>query len=202
MGLDQREQNENQQPIMARYFWPMVLTGVAVILGILGDTGREWFSFDRAAIASGEVWRLLSGHVVHLGVSHLLLNLAGLLLVWYLVGAVFSRSQWLVILAADIVVVNLGLWYLQPQLVWYVGLSGILHGLLAAGIVGSLRTRRIDVIVLGVAVLGKLLYEQLLGPLPGSEESTGGAVIVAAHLYGAIGGAIGAASIIYTSRPQ
>jgi rhomboid family GlyGly-CTERM serine protease len=168
----------------------------------MGDAGREWFSLDRPAIASGEVWRLVTGHVVHLGLSHLILNIAGLLLIWYLIGAVFSRSQWLIILVVDFVVVDIGLWFLEPQLVWYVGLSGILHGLLAAGVVGSIRTRRLDVIVLGIALLGKLIYEHVIGPLPGSEESTGGAVIVAAHLYGAIGGAIGASWIIYTSRPQ
>jgi rhomboid family GlyGly-CTERM serine protease len=187
---------------MAWFFWPVLLASAAVVLAMLGDTGRDWFSFDRPAIASGEAWRLLTGHLVHLGFSHLALNLAGLLLVWYLVGAVFSRSQWLIILLVDFVVVNLGLWILEPQLVWYVGLSGVLHGVLAAGIIASIRTLRVDVLVLGIALLGKLVYEQLLGPLPGSEESTGGAVIVAAHLYGAIGGAIGAAGIIYTSRPK
>ena len=96
--------------------------------------------------------------------------------------------------------VDLGLWFLEPQLFWYVGLSGLLHGLLVAGIAGSLSARRIDVLVLGIAVLGKLTYEQLVGPLPGSEESTGGTVIVAAHLYGAIGGAIGAAWIMIRVR--
>jgi len=202
MGLHQGEQNDPQQRVTARYFWPVLLTAVAASFAIMGETGRDWFSFDRPAIASGEMWRLLTGHLVHLGASHLALNLAGLLLVWYLIGDVFNRSQWLVIVVADFVVVNLGLWFLQPQLVWYVGLSGILHGLLAAGVVGSIRTRRLDVIVLGIALLGKLIYEQVIGPLPGSEESSGGAVIVAAHLYGAIGGAIGACWIIYTSRPQ
>jgi rhomboid family GlyGly-CTERM serine protease len=202
MGLHQGEQNDLQQRVTARFFWPVLLTGVAAGLALFGDTGRDWFSFDRSAIAAGEVWRLLSGHLVHLGVSHLALNLAGLLLVWYLVGAAFSRMQWLIVLVADFVVVNLGLWFLQPQLAWYVGLSGILHGLLAAGILGNLNTRRVDVLILGVALVAKLIYEQLVGPLPGSEESTGGAVIVAAHFYGAIGGAIGAGWIIYTSRPQ
>jgi len=202
MGLHQREQKDRQQPGIAQYFWPVLLASVAIGFAILADTGRDWFSFDRPAIAAGELWRLITGHVVHLGFSHLLLNLAGLLLIWYLIGAAFSQKQWLVVLAADFVGVNLGLWFLEPQLVWYVGLSGILHGLLAAGIVGCISRRRIDVIVLSIALTGKLIYEQVAGPLPGSEESTGGAVIVAAHLYGAIGGAIGAAWIVYNSRPQ
>jgi len=204
MGLHQRELKDPQPRVIDRFFWPLLLSGGAAAFAILGDAGRLWFSFDRAAIASGELWRLLSGHVVHLGLSHLLLNLAGLFLIWYLIGAVFSRSQWLKILVTGFLVIDLGLWFLEPQLVWYVGLSGILHGLLAAGIMGGIRSRarRLDVLVLGVALLGKLAYEQFVGPLPGSEASTGGAVIVAAHLYGAAGGAIGATWILYNSRPQ
>ena len=202
MGLHQREQNNRQSRVMAQYFLPVLLTGIAVILAIAADTGREWFSLDREAIASGELWRLVSGHLVHLGLPHLLLNIAGLLLIWYLIGTAFNRSQWLLVLLIVIIAVDLGLWFLEPQLFWYVGLSGLLHGLLVAGIAGSLSARRIDVLVLGIAVLGKLTYEQLVGPLPGSEESTGGTVVVAAHLYGAIGGAIGAAWIMIRVRRQ
>ncbi len=187
---------------MAEYFLPVLLTGIAVVLAIAADTGREWFSYDREAIAAGELWRLVSGHLVHLGLSHLLLNVAGLLLIWYLIGSAFDRSQWLLVLLAAIIAVDLGLWFREPQLLWYVGLSGLLHGLLVAGIAGSLSTRRIDVLVLGIAVLAKLIYEQLAGPLPGSAESTGGAVIVAAHLYGAVGGALGAAWIMIRVRRQ
>jgi len=202
MGLHQREQNNRQSRVMAQYFLPVLLTGIAVILAIAADTGREWFSLDREAIATGELWRLVSGHLVHLGLSHLLLNIAGLLLIWYLIGTAFSRSQWMLGLLIVIIAVDLGLWFLEPQLFRYVGLSGLLHGLLVAGIAGSLSARRIDVLVLGIAVLGKLTYEQLVGPLPGSEESTGGTVIVASHLYGAIGGAIGAAWIMIRVRRQ
>jgi len=202
MGLHQREQNNRQSRVMAQYFLPVLLTGIAVILAIAADTGREWFSLDREAIATGELWRLVSGHLVHLGLSHLLLNIAGLLLIWYLIGTAFSRSQWMLVLLIVIIAVDLGLWFLEPQLFRYVGLSGLLHGLLVAGIAGSLSARRIDVLVLGIAVLGKLTYEQLVGPLPGSEESTGGTVIVASHLYGAIGGAIGAAWIMIRVRRQ
>ena len=46
--------------------------------------------------------------------------------------------------------------------------------------------------MLAVFVAGKLLWEQTVGPLPGSESSAGGTVIVNAHLYGAVGGVLGA----------
>ena len=41
-------------------------------------------------------------------------------------------------------------------------------------------------LLLGVG--GKLVWEQLVGPLPFSESTSGGPVLVDAHLYGTIGG--------------
>src|SRR5690606_7331879 len=51
--------------------------------------------YDRQAILDGEVWRLLSGNLVHLGWSHLWLNAFGLLLVWLLFGPLLPSSVWL-----------------------------------------------------------------------------------------------------------
>jgi hypothetical protein len=96
--------------------------------------------------------------------------------------------------------IDLGLWFGAPQLEWYVGLSGLLHGMLAAGIMAGLADRSTEALLLGVIVAGKVAYEQFAGPLPGSEATSGGAVIVDAHLYGAIGGAVTAAALIRVRR--
>lgn len=174
--------------------------GVIVLLALAllgsGDTGRELLRFDRAGIAAGEAWRLLTGHVVHLGVTHALMNLAGLVLVWLLVGRAFTGRQWIWVMAGSVASIDLGLWLGAPTLDWYVGLSGLLHGMLAAGIVAGLADRSREALVLAVVVAGKLAWEQFAGPLPGSEATSGGAVIVDAHLYGVIGGTLVAATMI------
>jgi len=84
--------------------------------------------------------------------------------------------------------IDLGLWFLDPALSWYVGLSGLLHGLFAAGLLSRLRAAPAESLVLGGLLAAKLLVEQIAGPLPGSETSAGGAVVVNAHLYGTAGG--------------
>ncbi|MDA1064516.1 MAG: rhombosortase [Proteobacteria bacterium] len=175
---------------------------LAAAIELSGDLGREWLRYDRAAIADGELWRLLGGHWVHLGWSHFLLNGIGLLLIAYLVAANFSRWQWLMITAAVIAGIDLGFWFLQPQLVWYVGMSGLLHGLLAAGTVNGLRCRPRESWLIAAFLVGKLGYEQLLGPLPGSEETTGGNVVVAAHLYGAMSGALAGLCFSFRKSPD
>lgn len=190
MGLGQGTVDTRRRVDFFACLPALVLFAVAAALEFWGQPAREWLRYDREAIADGEIWRLLSGHIVHLGWSHLVLNGAGLLLIACLVAGHFSRRQWLAISLATIVGMDLGFWYLQPQLSWYVGLSGLLHGLLAAGTVSGLHRRQAEFWIIAAFLLGKLIYEQLLGPLPGSEASSGGNVVVVAHLYGALSGAL------------
>ena len=183
MGLHKAQSEKNQ-----RHAWLAagLVAAVAAGLQILGlDTAFAW---DREALAGGEAWRFLSGHFVHLGWSHLLLNLAGLALIAWIVGRAWDWRGWLVVSLISVGVIGAGFWILNPELEWYVGLSGLLHGLLAAGLMIGLVQREAESVVLAVLVAGKLAWEQFAGPLPGSEGASGGAVIVDAHLYGAIGG--------------
>ena len=202
MGLRKGNSSRHQSLGFTAWVLPITVLSCAIIVAILGDAGRIWLSYDRPEIAAGELWRLLSGHFVHLGISHLIWDAAGFLLIWYLVGQSFGRMQWVFVLLVTIVGIDLGFWFLEPNLSWYVGLSGLVHGFLAAGIVGSLKSGRVDMWILGAALIAKLVYEALVGPLPGSAESSGGAVIVIAHVYGAIAGSIAAGVILIRVRTQ
>jgi len=196
MGLSKGEETRlGALPTLA-WLVPGSVVLIALILLFSGETGREWLRFERSGIAAGELWRLLTGHLVHLGVSHTVLNLAGLVLVWFLVGRAFDWKQWLWVMAGSVGAIDLGLWFGAPSLEWYVGLSGLLHGMLGAGIVAGIAARSGEALILAVVVAGKLAWEQFAGPLPGSETTSGGAVIVDAHLYGVIGGTVVAAMLI------
>ncbi len=180
---------------------PAGLAAVAVAAQAAGIAGA--WRYERAGLAAGEWWRLVTGHAVHLGWSHVVLNLAGLGLVWLLVGSALGALEWGLVLAASLVAMDAGFWFLAPGLAWYVGLSGLLHGLLAAGLLVSGATwpdRRVEAIVLGGLVAAKLAWETGVGPLPGSVEASGGPVVVAAHLYGAVGGVAGGALVLIRRR--
>ena len=177
---------------------PFVVALACVVAAAWGDAARELLRYDRPAIVDAEYWRLLSGHFVHLGVPHLALNLAGLVLVWLLVGRLYNTRQWILAAAISILAMALGFWFLDEALRWYVGLSGLLHGLLLAGAIRGLRALPGECVVICAMVFAKLAYEQVAGPLPGSESAAGGAVVVNAHLYGAIGGVL-AAGVLWRS---
>jgi len=153
---------------------------------VAGEAGRTALRYDRAALAAGEWWRLITAHFVHLNLEHAMLNAAGLTLMWALFMRDYAPGQWALILLASIAAIDVGLWFHEPGLAWYVGASGILHGAMAAGSWAHLRRGEFDGWILATFLVAKLVYEQVAGAMP---FSTGlGAVVVDAHLYGALGG--------------
>jgi rhomboid family GlyGly-CTERM serine protease len=169
-----------------------LLGGVALLLlGTLGGEGaRTLLRYDRLALAHGQFWRLITAHGVHLDLHHALLNSCGLALLWALFQRDYSARQWLAILLGAAAAIDAGLWLCDSTVEWYVGSSGVLHGVMAAGALANLRRGAGLGWLLGAALLVKLAYEHWVGALPLSGEDP---VITSAHLYGVAGGAAVAA---------
>jgi rhomboid family GlyGly-CTERM serine protease len=184
-----------------RDLWVVVaLLAACALLAAGGDEVRELGRYERYAIESGEYWRLVSGHLVHLGLGHLWPNLAALAIIGLLFEDVFRTVDWLRITAASAVAIDLGLYAFQPDVLWYVGLSGVLHGYVAAGALALLFRREKLGAVLAVAVAAKLIFEQVVGPVPFTAASVGGPVVVAAHLYGVVGALLAEAAVQVARR--
>ena len=197
MGLRQMTQTA-----LSGAFWPtltlLLMSGFTLLAG---ESARLALRYERVGLESLELYRLLSGHVVHLGAGHFLMNAAGLLLVAFLVGAGLSAAAWWLVLGVSIAAIDLAFWFLKPTLAWYVGLSGVLHGMLVAGALALFKQRPLESgIILGI-IAAKLVFEQLVGPLPGSETTSGGIVVIDAHLYGAAGGALAVLILAGLRRP-
>ncbi len=173
--------------------WALPAVIALVLFGLMlgGEPVAAALRYERGAVLSGEVWRVLTAHLVHADWVHLAWNVGGLALVFALFAGEYSRRDWLLVMLASTVAIDLGFLLLEPGLAWYVGLSGVLHGLMAAGLVAWLRERR-DALTIGVAAVfvGKLVWEHLRGALPFTAESLAVPVIHEAHSYGAIGGVL------------
>ncbi|WP_404364757.1 rhombosortase [Marinobacter sp.] len=178
----------------ARY---AVVAGLLIAAALVPPTNLEW---SRAGLAEFEVWRLLTGHWVHLGLPHLLLNLAGLLLVALLFRQQPPIVSWAVFLPASQVFISAGLWWLTPELEWYRGFSGCLHGLLVFTAIHNLPRERAWCGFILVAVLIKIAWEQIAGVFPGTSALIDGRVITEAHGLGALTGLVGGIILRMTSR--
>ena len=142
--------------LLARHIVPISLTLAALMIAIGGDTTAQLFQYQRNLILDGEVWRLITAHLVHLTWSHMLLNLAGLLLIWLLFGNYYANKTWLVIVLISCVGPGIGLLLFDPNLIWYVGLSGMLHGLFVAGCVADIKLKQRGGWVLLAVICSKL----------------------------------------------
>jgi rhomboid family GlyGly-CTERM serine protease len=181
---------------------PLALALLMTALQCLPADGLHALRYDRAAILAGQAWRLVTGHLVHADFVHLGWNVAGLALVAWLFAREFRLRGWVVILAASTASVDLGFLVFEPQLARYVGFSGLLHGLAAAGVFVWLVRYRDGATAIVAAFLGaKLAWEHVMGPMPFTSQTLALPTIFEAHTYGALGGLLGAAWLEWRRRP-
>ncbi|HEX4049277.1 MAG TPA: rhombosortase [Steroidobacteraceae bacterium] len=177
-----------------------LLGAAALILGLTatGQGGVQALRYERAGLLAHQWWRLLSAHVMHLGWWHALLNVLALVLLWLLFARAFSPRRWLWILVLSVAMIDAGLWFLRPAVQWYLGASGVLHGVLAAGACAMYRRGEEMGALLLLLLVVKLLYEQRFG---GSLFLHDLPLVPDAHLFGVLGGLVGAFLPRAAARP-
>jgi rhomboid family GlyGly-CTERM serine protease len=153
----------------------------AIVIQAAPSAAQVALRYERSAVAAGEWWRLASSHLVHAGWTHLGLNLAALVLLSLLLRPRAVRQQVLLwsITAAGTGLALLGL---MPELDWYVGLSGVLHGVAAWWVLDLLRAAPVAGALALLGIAGKLAMDFASGG-QGSAALIGVPVIVEAHLY-------------------
>jgi len=113
--------------------WRSLVESAAIVTGLLSAVALaahlgaglgDLLTFDRTAIAAGEYWRLLTGHLAHWGSDHLTWDLA----MFAVLGAMIERRCRGCFLATVLVsagAISAAIWFVQPQIAQYRGLSGI-----------------------------------------------------------------------------
>jgi len=188
---------------MRAWFDPAVrfaLAGVAVVLLAQAAGLGEALEYRRALIAS-EPWRILTCHFVHANWRHAIWNALAWIALARLLAPDLPPLRQAALLASSALGTGLLLWLAAPQVPWYRGLSGSLHGLAAAASVLGLagptpRGGRVWPALVLAAVWIKVAVEQFAAASIANENWLGVAVITRSHLFGAgIGTLIGGAWI-------
>lgn len=181
-------------------WWLVALIALVAVASVLHLVWPDALGYDRGQIETGQWWRLLSAHLVHLNVAHTLMNLGAMALVFALLQHAAGAGAWWLTYALLSIATSVALYLLDPNLVRYVGASGVIHGLIAFGAVLRLHTHRTESLVLLAGLAAKLVYEATAGAVGGSETLIGAPVITAAHRYGAIAGAVLAMLVLLARR--
>jgi rhomboid family GlyGly-CTERM serine protease len=176
-----------------------LLVGTLAAIAAAGPRATLALRYERAAVAGGEWWRLLTGNLVHYDLAHLGMNLTGLVLLWILYAGEAPLRATFVMLAAAALAVGAGLYLEAPDVTWYLGLSGVLHGAWAGGAVARMRAAPAEGAI-ALALLGaRLTLETRTGSLAGM-LGLGMPVLHEAHAYGALGGGVAALALAAAGR--
>ncbi len=173
------------------YGW-LMLAGLGLLICVFAtaaDHLNPILALRRDAIINGEWWRVFSGHLVHNNLRHFALNLSGLLLITLLFRDTLRSFPlvlaWILCLPLLGILIHL----LDPELVYYLGLSGGLYLLLVALLIADFQQHRLlhacALLLIGV----RLAWEQYsaVGSTSAAQESAalGLPTYIDAHLYGA-----------------
>ncbi len=198
--------NQRGSTRLPRFTLLMAFTAIGLFLGF--GSAPELLVYDREAVIHGELWRLLTGHLVHSDGEHALWDILALVLI----GTLQERRGLPRIVkatGAGFITVNAWLMWGIPELTYYCGLSGVLHTLLAVLLIElwweqksdnrpgygfpagkGVNPTAIAVMLTGIAILGKILVEIQLGQALFTD--TAWPSIPCVHLAGVVG------SVLYT----
>ena len=184
------------------FIFPACIVLAVILIAAAGEPVIQRLRYDAEAISQRQYWRLFTAHFTHLGWSHLWLNVAGLVLIFGFFGKCLSTRYWMLSFFISSIVISASIYFFNPEIHWYVGLSGVLHTLFILGGIADIRVRKWEGISFTLIILAKVAYEQIAGPLPGSEEAAGGPVLVDAHFYGTIVGLLLALPLLRAPKRQ
>jgi len=142
--------------------------------------------FDHRLIAAGQYWRIWTGHFIHTNTEHLLLNAVGFSLFLLLYQPQITPLKLFYSSIYLATCIGLSLFWLNPEIARYAGLSGVLYGLFSLFALQAVFKRDY---LLGYAVFfaisSKLLWENI-DPSINSHNAVliNARVASEAHLYG------------------
>ena len=157
---------------------------------VLAQAFPHWLLFDRIALSHGQLWRLITSHIVHSNDAHLLLNAGALVALWLIHGQHYQKWSFLRLSAGLSLAISLGLWFFFSEVQLYCGLSGVLHGLFCwAAMKDMLQGRQLGALLL-IGCFVKVGWELIFGASALTAAVIEAEVAVSSHLLGTILGTL------------
>jgi rhomboid family GlyGly-CTERM serine protease len=166
----------------------LALVGAGLLLSFTPGL-PDVLEYDRDAVNGGQIWRLLTGQLVHWTARMTLIDLGVILLLgaWL---ETYSRKLLLLSLASAPIVIGAGLHLLPSGLDIYRGSSGLATALFVCMAFVLLRGKRRGFALLALMMMmAKIVWELWSGsPIAAGDLPNGVEVAPLAHLLGAVAG--------------
>lgn len=162
-----------------------IFTGMtSTLLWLLGEPTLNVLMYHRSGIASGELWRVLSGHIVHSNGWHLLLNLASLLMIGLLFSQHLTRLFWLLVFTLSGLMISACYFWIAPEYEYYVGLSAVLYAVIIIGALLDIKEQPLIAVIILVIVTIRVIWQQYSGSMDSLAELIEDRVAIESHLFG------------------
>lgn len=151
-----------------------------------------WLVYDRQAILNGQLWRLLTGHLVHFTRGHLLFDLLGFLLAGWIIRRRGYAGFWMLCVISALAIS--GALMLDPEVASFGGISGVVNAavvfIVARQVSEPGRWRWVSLAILILAA-GNSVLEAATGrptfAIPGEQTFV---PVPLAHMIGGLTGAL------------
>lgn len=149
--------------------------------------GKQWASLAINETLNGQLWRLITGHLIHKDWQHFAMNMLGLNLCLAVFAKDLAAKHWLLSFIFIAFFSSIGLLIVYPLNYRYLGFSDVLHGWILLGAAAIFHKEPRLAIIVFVLFWLKIIEENLNLTFFTS-YGVGGSVAKKSHILGAIGG--------------
>lgn len=166
----------------------ILLVFITLLIYLFEPQASEVLAYYHTGIEQFEFWRFITASFCHTNFNHLAMNLVGLIITLLLFIGTFNKTLISPMIMFNSLFIGLALFFLEPEVIWYVGFSGVLHGLFSYGVMDDIRHKDNWGYLLGSGLVIKIGYEQFYGAQQATIDLIGAPVLINAHFYGVLAG--------------
>jgi rhomboid family GlyGly-CTERM serine protease len=174
---------------------------LCTVIFLIGEPLRTWLLFEKTPVVDGELWRVITGHLIHTNHWHLLLNLASLTMIGMLFQSCLTTLEWLLSFIGSALFISICYLWLDDAFDHYMGLSAVLYGVIIIGALFDLKAHRYIASIILVVVTGRVIWQQLSGGVEDLATLIEARVAIESHFYGICSGYF-IALVIYLMRSK
>jgi len=163
---------------------------ISIILQFLNFTSI--FSYSYSDFLSYHIlWQWITPSLVHYNWIHWFLNIANLFIMIFLFQDAWNSKKFVFLFSLFSFFIMLSLYMYSPDVKYYVGMSGVLYGIVLYGALKTVLSQKFISSVVLLYVMMKLFADKIVNHYMGVDVLLGDMIVIEdVHWYGAISGLI------------